>query len=518
MGIMGKSNGEWTMDNGQLAVIANFVRRVRQLFEVASSVKILIFISLIFGVAQVNAQKSRTSAMGGVTYSVIDQDESFDPFQLGGNTAWLVNSKLQTRLDISPEYNSHLGNYRRLFSAERVDNYNTNFIGVKPLGASGTFMGKASYDYQVRKNNYRTLTKDTYAGDAFFFTDTTTGNTTYNGPLFELSHSLRIYKSLYAGGGIGYKILNGLKDVYTYGETVFRNVYGNFGLAYQFPDNIVAGISIRSFNSQERIEASDVNLMTVRTYHWRGETHFIELRGSSQNYKLAKNGNVLSTQLYFHPNNKIEIGMAADYDLHSTKVLFPVGSLIDVADGYADFDYLTFRGKARYAVSDNLLAAVSISAFNNHSWSENVKHNTLLWEWNYSGAKVGFGGSYNFNSRLLIAAELEGSYIYSDSSKYIDDKNSSVAALNSTLRIGAEYYASGLLTLRGGYNFIHLQHDFLIGGENVLGNNFTFGAGYKLSDLFDIDGTIQYFRRTCNSNDKSNSDLSLILTLRFFTF
>jgi hypothetical protein len=517
---MRKSNGEWKMENGQLASIVDCLQQCGYLFVIKSNLKFVTFISIVFILSSslLHAQKSRTSAMGGVSYSVLDEDESFDPFQLGGNTAWLVNSKLQTRLDISPEYNSNYGNYRRLFSAERVNNYNTNFIGVKPLGTSGTFMGKASYDYQVRRNNYRTLTKDTYDGDAFFFTDTTVGNTTYNGPLFELSHSLKIYKSLYAGGGIGYKILNGLKDIYTYGETVYRNVYGNFGIAYEFSDNIAAGISIRSFNSQERIEANDVNLMTVRTYHWRGETHFIELRGSSQKYKLAKNGNVFSSQLYFHPNNKIEIGLDVDYDLHSTKVLFPVGSLIDVEDGYADFDYLTFRGKARYSVSDNLLSAVSISAFKHHSWSENVKHNTLLWEWNYSGANVGFGGSYNINSRFLLAAEVEGSYIISDSSKYIDDRNSSVNAFNSIVRIGAEYCASDLVTIRGGYNFLHLQHDFLFGGENVLGNKFTLGAGYKLSGNFDIDGTIQYFRRTSNSNNKSNSDLYLILTLRFFTF
>ncbi len=514
---MDKSNVQLIMVN---RVANSLMKLIGKFSSLEKGWRLIIFVLMfsVFNSTLLHAQKSRTSAMGGISYSVIDQDESFDPFQLGGNTAWLVKSKQQTRLDISPNYNSHFGNYRRTYSAQRVNNYNANFIGVKPLGASGTFMGKASYDYQNRIKNYRTLIKDSYAGDAFSFTDTTTGNTTYNGPLFELSHSLRIYKSLYAGGGVGYKILNGLKDVYTYGETVFRNVYGNFGLAYQFSDDIVAGFSIRAFNSQERIEANDVNLMTVRTYHWRGETHFIELRGSSQNYKLAKKGSVFSSQFYFHPNNKIEIGLAADYDLHSTKVLFPVGSLIDVEDGFADFDYFTFRGKARYAVSDNLLSAISISAFKNHSWSENVKHNTLLWEWNYTGVKFGLGGSYNINSSLLIAVELEGSYISSDSSKYIDNRSTSVDAFNTIVRIGTEYCATNSVTLRGGYNLLNLQHDFLVGGENVVGNKFTLGAGYKLSDNFNIDGTVQYLRRKCNSNNKLYSDLYLILTLRFFTF
>ena len=479
--------------------------------------KILLFILFILTVS-VSAQKSRTAAMGGLSFSITDIDESFDPFTLGGNSAWLVESQKKDRLEISPFQKSDYGTYRRKYSAERVNDYGVEFLSLKPLGSSGTFLGTASYDYESRIKNYRNLKYNPYAGEGFFFTDTTTGNTTYNGPMFRLSHSLRLYKNIYAGGGLQYQILNGLKDVYTFGETVYRNVEGDFGVACKLSDGIVIGASVRGRNSQERIEANDVNLLTVRTYEWRGETHSVELRGSSQKYKISKAGEVFSGQIYYHPGKKLEIGVAADYGISGSRFLYPEGSLVDVEDGYASFDIIDINARARYKVTDSFLAGLSFNYFDNKSWSENSKRNLLIWKWQNKGAVIGLGGSYNLNGNLLIGAEVETEFVSSDSSKYIDNRFNAQSVINNTARLGLEYYISRDLALRGGYNLLMLSHDFLYGGDNVTEHRFTFGFGYKINDVIQLNGLTSFAERRSDAESYYRSYLNWLLSIRFFTF
>ncbi len=464
------------------------------------------------------AQKSRTAAMGGLSFSVNDVDESFDPFMLGGNSAWLVNSIKNKRLEISPAFNSDFGNYRRLYSAERVNNYGVNFKEIQPLGNYGTFMGTASYDYEVRRKDYRNLKYEPYAGEGFFYTDTTTGNTTYNGPYFELSHSLRLMNSLYIGGAIGYRILNGLKDVYTYGETVFRNVNGNIGIAYQLNNSIIIGLSYSGFDSQERIESSDINLMTVRTFEWRGETHFVELRGSSQDYKINKEGNNFSAQFYYHPNLTTEVGVTADYGISNTKELYPQGSLIDVEDGYAQFNNVNIKLRARHRLSEKFLSALSLDYYNTTSWSENSKREMKIWDWQFKGTSIGVGGSYNINKKMIVGVEYRASVIYSDSSKYIDNRYFSRSVVNHYLIIGSEYIISDNFSLRAGFDFGYFNHDFRVGGNNVTERIATLGVGYNFNNTIQLDGYGKYGLIGLNSNEKYRSYLNWVITLRFFTF
>ncbi len=477
-----------------------------------------ISIVLLFFSVVLFAQKSRTAAMGGLSFSVRDIDESFDPYTFGDNTAWLVKSRTKGRLEISPMQKSDYGTYRREYTPERVNNFGAHFLDVKPLGSSGTFLGEAAYDYQVRIKNYRNLKYAPYAGEGFFFTDTTTGNTTYNGPMFRLSHSLRLYDNLYVGGGIQYKILNGLKDVYTFGETIYRNVEGDFGAALQLWNGMVFGVAVKGANSQERIEASDVNLLTVRTYEWRGETHSVELRGSSQNYKINKSGEVFSGQFYYSPDNKLEVGIAADYGISGSSFLFPQGSLVDVEDGYASFENIDIKGRARFQVSENLLAALSVNYYNYQSWSENSKRELLIWKWKNKGASIGAGGSYHLSENLLLGVEYEAEYVSSDSAKYIDNRFSNLNVINNIARAGLEYYFSNNLALRAGYNFIFLSHDFLYGGDNVIEHLGTIGFGYNVNSQIQLDGLMRFAEQTPSDAGLYRSHFDWLLTLRFFTF
>jgi hypothetical protein len=489
------------------------------IFKVLYKCFLIFFLLFLFG-AEFRAQKSRTLSMGGLTFSIVDKDESFDPFEMGNNPAWLINNEKDPRLDITPSLNNSWGNYREKYSPEGTANYNIGFIGVKPLGNAGTFRGSAVYDYELRRKNYRTLKKDTYAGEAFFFTDTTAGDFRYNGPTFEFMHSLELFDNLFIGASVDYQISDGLKKIYTYAQTLFRNVSGNIGVAYKLSENFSAGVNYYLFDSQERIEASDVNLFTVRTFHYRGDTYAVELRGSSQNYKLKKKGNKFSGQLYLNTDSDIEIGLTGGYKSSNTSVNFPVSNIIDNEDGYANFDEFLFQLKGRYGISKRATIGISSGYLKNKSWSKNTLRNLLLWEWEYTDMNAGVGASYFLlPETFLIGLEYEIHFVQSDSSKYVDNKSSSLESLDHLIKLGMEYKISEEFFIRAGYNFTALVHDFIIGGNDIQINLYTVGCGIRFSDSFVADGRLEYLDTSLTNNKNlGKSKVGGFITLRFFSF
>jgi hypothetical protein len=479
---------------------------------------ILNIIWLTFIITSVNyAQFSRTAAMGDLSFSIIDADTKFDPFQLGGNPAYLWQSRKKPRLDFTQFNSADYGDYRRRFSSERNFNVGANVIGIQPLGESGTFQGRAVYYYNKRSNVYRTLKKDTYAGEAFFFTDTTTGDVVYDGPLFEFTHSLPLTEKISVGGTFGYGLLNGLKKVYTYGETVFRNVYGTFGVTYSVNDNLTLGADFAMFNTQERIVASDVNLFTVITYHYRGDTHRIQLSGSKQKYKVSKSGNRFGGEIYYTPSEKLEIGINGGYQTSSTESIFPVEGMEKV-DGYSWFRDASLEIKTRYFVNEQITLGVVADYLNSYSWSENRNNSLLLWEWDYSDIGAGFGGSYsNILPGLLLGFEYKISATNSDSSKYIDNKFNSLSSTNHNVKLGGEYLINSLYSIRFGFVFGTMRHDFVYGGDNVDFKKITGGFGINLTDNFVID-VYGFWGRLGYSSSVKRDYWDARITFRFYKF
>ena len=271
-------------------------------------IKLKILLLTLLVVSSIFAQQSRLDALGGLSYSIIDVDSQIDPYLLGGNPAWLFNSQVNERLEIDPLFKNSSGDYHRLFESSDVNNTNISFMGIKPLGSSGTFRGYAAYNYEMQKDRYRVLTLTPYSGDAFFFTDTTSGDYRYSGPTFEFMHSLEVLDNLFIGASVRYQILDGLKKVYTFAETLYRKASGNIGIAYRFSDGFTFGFNYEINDTQERITANDVNNTDVETYLYRGDKNRIELRKSSQSYKLKKFGQSFSVQTQVIPTDNLIVG------------------------------------------------------------------------------------------------------------------------------------------------------------------------------------------------------------------
>ena len=485
------------------------------MMRMSSKISLLI---LFFISSSYFAQQSRLDALGGLSYSIIDIDSQLDPYILGGNPAWLVNSQVNQRLEINPLFSKSKGDYHRYFESGDINNIDVSFMGIKPLGSSGTFRGFASYNYQLQKNRNRTLTLEPYSGDAFFFTDTTSGDYRYSGPTFEFMHSLEIFNNFYFGASINYQILDGLKKVYTFAETLYRNVSGNVGIAYKFSKNLNIGFNYQLIDSQERITSNDVNNTSVQTFLYRGETYKIELRGSSQDYKIKKFANQFSFQTQYSPVENLTVGIVANYLNQNSLSLFPISSLEDVEDGYSNFDKINILMQARWIKSKSLVLALTAGINNTDSWTKNSKLNLTLWELNTKNVFAGIGASVKLNEDVLLATEYEAYSISADSLKYIDNKFTKIDAINHTVRLGFESKINAMLSFRLGYNFIYKKHDFVYGGEKVSKHYITAGAKITLSSTIEFEPRLEYLTTNLKESDLYKNDFGIYGTLRFYKF
>jgi len=479
--------------------------------------KILLFVFassvLVWG------QQSRLDALGGLSYSIVDIDSQIDPYLLGGNPAWLINSQVNQRLEIDPVFKNSNGDYHRYYESGDVNYFDAGFMGIKPLGSSGTFRGYAAYHYEMQKDRNRILTLNPYSGDGFFFTDTISGDYRYSGPTFEFMHSIEVLDNFFVGAAINYKILDGLKKVYTFAETLYRNVSGNIGIAYRFSDAFVLGVNYKIFDSQERITADDVNNTTIQTFLYRGETYKIELRGSSQDYKLRKFGQQFATQIRIVPSEKFVVGLNVQYFLHNSSSLFPINSIQDIEDGYASYGETSAELQARWLQNDLFTFGFTVGYNENDSWTKNSKYDLTTWKFNIKDIFPGIGLTFhNRSNDFLIGAEYELHSISADSSKFIDNKYNDISALNHIGRVGIETSFSKLFVLRIGYNYIFKEYDFIYGGENVSTHFVTLGARIRISESFDIEPRFEYSTTNLSENDLYRNNYGIYTTLRFYKF
>ncbi len=499
----------------QLRVIINFGLNEDNMLN---KIKILLLIFIIC--ASVYGQQSRTSAMGGLSYSIYDKDVTFDLYDFGKNPAWLIESEKEMWLDIDPSISNSWGNYRRKFSSEGVYDLKTGVTGVKPLSTSGTFKAAAYYSYQLRRNNFRTLKKDTYAGEAFFYTDTTSGNFRYNGPTFLFSHSLQLFDKFYIGAEVNYRILSGLKQKYSYAETTYRDVSAALGVAYKISDDFVLGLKYSVQDEQESIRAEDVNLFSIESYQYRGETYAILYRSSVVYHKVRKIKNEYSVQAFFKPIENLTLGVTGEYSDYYTKILVPRSNIIDGPEGYSSFGEYNLNMEAQYAVNNNLLVGIKTRYNKIDNWSKNSSRDLLLWEWNTETLELGLGGSYKFDL-LHTVVGVEYSFIKNDadSLKYIDDRFNKLTSNDNLLKIGFETEPSANIKVRGGVNFCSMEHDLIFGGNNVSYIAYTFGISYVYFDLAVVDISAGYLNYNLKDNDLlKQNNWNTKITLRLFTF
>ena len=481
-----------------------------------------VFLSFLFTMPSL-AQISRIKGMGDLRFSIVDIDQSLSPYDFGGNPAWLFMDEKESYLRITPSYGNSWGNYRQKFDSEGNTNLGTSFNGIKTLGDLGTFSGFTSYNYENRRNYYRTLKKDTYSGEGFYLTDTTASDFRYMGPKVVLMYSWNPLDGIYTGASVSYDLLEGLKEKYSYAQTTYRNAELQAGIAVNFINNIVVGANIKYSDSQEAIEAADVNLLDVELRNYRGNNYYVSKRGSSVTNKIQKHGFTYGSQLFYDDGENITIGVQTNYTPSDSKILKPFStsttSFDEVEDSYAAFEFFDLQLKTQYKYDNDLIFGAFAGYFSDYSWSKISMKDLLMWEWDIKRIVVGFGSSYQVSPSLLVGLEYEFSNSVVDSSKYIDNLILNIKSNDHTLRTGAEYELDEGIFLRGGFNYGFKEHDLIYGGTDCNIYKITTGIGFPLFDVLAIDANLQYMTITPKKPDNSSRSYlsgNISLTLRTF--
>jgi hypothetical protein len=442
------------------------------------------------------SQFSRTDGMGSLSFSIVDKDLSLSPYDFGGNPAGLYHDEKESILKMGAYGGNDWGKYRRKYDAEGTMNAGASFREVKTLGEHGTFLGSTSYNYENRRNYYRSLKKDMYTGESFFFTDTTAADFRYMGPNVALTYSLELADNICAGVTVSYQLLEGLKKQFSFAKSIYRNTELQAGLTYAPFERVMIGGSVEYFDSQESIEASDVNLLDVELYYFRGDNLFVSKRSSSMTGNIKKKGIAFGSQLFWDNGDDISVGIQANYMPSDSKLLKPFSSSAqsfdEVEDSYAAFEFSDVQLKSQYKCSDDLLLGIFGGYDHEYSWSKISLKNLLIWEWDVTKYRFGAGSSYQLNSSLLAGFEYEIASANADSSKYIDNKIVNRTSVDHTIRVGAEYKVSDDIFLRAGFNYGFMDHDLVYGGDRCTVKKITWGAGFPVTEAISVDAQLQY--------------------------
>ena len=249
---------------------------------------LLVAASLVPGLAY--SQQGRVRAMGGLTLALHDSDFTLNPYDYAGNPAWLIEDERTSWLKLLPAAGGEWGDLHRRFDPGSVVAFGAAFDGVKTLDEKGTFRGLASYDVETRHDVYRSLKRVPYGGEAFFVTDTMTGNFTYAGPTVQFIYSYELFPDIAIGTSVRYQIQKGLKDRYSRVSSLYRDLQARIGATVKGGDSWVFGASVEPWDNQEAMEAKSEESFEVELFNFRGDTYATRQRGSSIDHKVRKYG------------------------------------------------------------------------------------------------------------------------------------------------------------------------------------------------------------------------------------
>lgn len=397
----------------------------------------------------------------------LHSDNTLNPYDFAGNYAWLAEDEKFDWLKISSGYTNIQGDYKRKYDYSESNNYSMNFTGVKHL-PEGTFLGFASYKVEQRKNVYRSLKYDPYAGEAFFSIDTTAGDFTYKGPVVGFAFSFEILPHLFIGPKINYGILAGLKNKYSRAKILYREAEAGLGIAYKFNDNFVLGITTAYEDVQEEIESKSDGFSSVEIFNFRGETYSINDVGEIVTQNVIKKRYSLGSHLLFSPMKHIQFAAKSEFIQDKTSILIPRANVLIDEDGYADGNLINFSFQCRYHFLDNVKYGAFVEYNSRESSSKISQYNLVIWNWNVKELKLGNGLTYHFKEiPLIVAAEIEYISSKADSAKYIDHRAADLNSNDYFFKIVVEYKISDRLYLSSGFQSGYKKLDLISAGKNV---------------------------------------------------
>ncbi len=477
----------------------------------------LIIFSLIFFCQILLGQNERILSLGNSTIALKDAENDLNLYDFGNNIAYLHIDKSFDVLYIKPGFNfSNLG-YRRLYEPQKTFLYNLSFDGIKKL-KEGTFRGYVKYEIENRKNVYRSLGYTPYNGNPFFMTDTTTGDFIYNGPRVGFQYSFEFIKNLFFGFELNYKIMDGLKNIYTRSKTLIRNIDGSYSLAYVFSEDFSIGGRVILSDRKESIEAKAEDLFDAEIFNYRGDTYAFRRRSQTVSQTYRDRSIEYSVQSVLSPFDNLKIGVATNYLNGNLKTLYPYGMLKEYEDGHTVFENYSNKIKIHLSPFDNLLVGTELNYNETNSWSRISEYGLMIWKWKTRVIDGGIGFSYKLKSLpVFTVMEIKAGKILSDSSKFIDNKFSKYDEPFYEFHTGFEFEVQKNIFVRAGFESSKYDFDFVRGGKNVSQNALSFGFGLYNSESIKVDYFVSYLLQKDESSRK-NRYINTQLNFKIFNY
>lgn len=460
----------------------------------------VLVLGMVIGALVAQGQSLRVTALGDMRYAIEDPQSSLSLYSFGRNPAWLINHERQGWLTFTPKADALWGDYRRRYEPGRVMTYGAGFEGVKPLDESGTFHGYSSYIVEERSAVYRSLKRTPYCGEAYFLTDTTTGSFTYKGPAVAFTYAYELFTDFFFGAALGYTVQDGLKDIYTMSESLFRRVDGVVGVAYAVDPDLAVGATFRPVDEQERLEAKSDDLLDVELFNFRGETYAKRRASGSIQHSVRLTGEEYGAQVHWVPTDGVQLGADVNAGIRRTRDLIAVSSDKDFEDGFAQRTWYSGETRLRWALTANATVGCGIAYHHQREWSRYPALDLLLWDSEGSETTLGAGGSYRMSEDgALVACEFDYAFVHADSSKYIDSRYAQVRTSEFRLRFGMEYPLTRAVMLRGSYGYGGIGLDVRTGGSSVHSHTAILGVALPLGGAIHLEWLLRYSHRDAES-------------------
>ncbi len=458
------------------------------------------------------AQYYRLIAIGGMYIAVEDMDNKLDLYDFGENPAWIVNNATHNRIWSHINYDKSKGEYKRIYDPYQLNLYGISFFRIQTLDNSGTFKGHASYLTEIREKLYGSLLLSPYDGKAFFVTDTTTGNFRYQ--IITLGFDYGLKKYIYAGISANYKLIDGLKDIYTRTRDVYRQVCISPALAIPITRNLNIGLKFTISNWQEKIEAKSEDLYDAELYLYRGNLYAIKRISNIVSLKLKERSIGISTQIIYKPNNNLNLGIKFNLKQNDQYILIPYGLLEEYEFGYTNFYESNINFLSRVKLNKKSTIGVNFKYMYLDIWSKHSPRNLLLWKEKIKNFEAGLGFWSNIINLASAGIELLYKNSSADSMKYIDNVFKLIKGASYILKIGGEI-KTNKITLRMGFNYMFSTKDLTFGGDNANYSSFSFGISYDPSvDMIFVVGK-SYAKMEPTNISASRDILKLIFILKF---
>ncbi len=332
-------------------------------------------------------------------------DTAAEIFLLSRNPALLNFDVEDERLNITSSFHSNKNQFKRFFVPERIDFYQIQFFGKKHIGETQIFKGQFGFSKEFRKNWNWIFTKDYKSGNTFLLGDSSSGNSVFNGILFDANYFNQLTEKFTIGAGLKYFVDEGIKQVSPKPTSQHREISISIGSTFSFLQNLKIGVSVNAEDKKEEIsykEDEGAVYKEITLFKFRGYDFPVAVKKKTETRISFHNLYLLNGDIIFEPTQWIKffgnIKKGIEQILQKEEVTNPK------SQGNFQNDYLKIRFNFSLKPIEKLSAIMGLEYFNSENWSRHPDFFTVVSDGNQNVIILKGNFTYFLSSNLSFNA------------------------------------------------------------------------------------------------------------------